>query len=316
MNLKGHSPCGGDAPLKEEKSMRGIVNPIVPGYYADPEARTYEGKFWIYATRSFTAYTDQMNLDAFSSDDLIHWEKHEGIVEMGDFPHIWRAVWAPTVIERGGRYYLVFAGNDIQSDEEIGGLEIAVADTPAGPFRAYLGRPLVDRFVHRAQPIDAHLFKDDDGEVYLYYGGWKHCNAARMKRDMTGFEPLEGGEEILSVTPPGYVEGPCMLKKDGLYYLMWSMGGWTNGTYCVAYGTSGSPLGPFENKGTILESQPPIAEGPGHHGYLHLPEEDEWLIVYHRRIIGDRDPGSRILCIDRMQVEDGIIRPVVMTDAW
>ena len=51
------------------------MNPIVSGYYADPEARFYEGKYWIYVTRSDTDYTKQMNLDAFSSEDLIHWEK-------------------------------------------------------------------------------------------------------------------------------------------------------------------------------------------------------------------------------------------------
>ncbi|CAI6074376.1 glycoside hydrolase family 43 protein [Cohnella sp. JJ-181] len=295
-----------------------INNPIVPGWYADPEARTYEGKHWIYATRSFTEYTMQMNLDAFSSDDLIHWEKHEGIVEMSDFPWIWRAVWAPTHIEHRGKYYLVFASNDIQSDEEIGGLEIAVADRPEGPYRGYLGRPLVDKFIHQAQPIDAHLFKDEDGTVYLYYGGWGHCNVARMNEEMTGFVPLTGeGDEIFrSITPEGYVEGPCMIKKDGLYYLMWSMGGWTNGTYRVAYGVSGSPLGPFENKGTILEKQEPIAEGPGHHGYLHLQETDEWLIVYHRRTIGDTEPGHRQLCIDRMRIGGGRIEPVIMTDSW
>lgn len=66
--------------------MRGITNPIVPGWYADPEARTYQGRHYIYATRSFTEYTLQMNLDAFSSGDLIHWKVHESIIEMDDFP--------------------------------------------------------------------------------------------------------------------------------------------------------------------------------------------------------------------------------------
>lgn len=296
--------------------MTVISNPIVPGWYADPEARTYEGRYWIYATRSRTDYTKQMNLDAFSSDDLVTWTKHESIIEMGDFPWIWRAVWAPTIIEHRGKYYLVFASNDIQSNDEIGGLEIAVADTPAGPFRGYLGKPLVDRFIHHAQPIDAHLFKDDDGAIYLYYGGWRHCNVARMNDEMTGFIPFDGAETFLPITPGGYVEGPCMIKKDNLYYLMWSMGDWVDGSYSVAYGVSGSPLGPFANEGTILQRQDPIAEGPGHHGYLHVPESDDWLIVYHRRIIGDRDPGSRILCIDRLEIGEGVIRPVVMTDAW
>ena len=165
------------------------TNPIVPGFYADPEARFYEGKYWIYATRSATDYTQQLNLDAFSSADLIHWEKHEGILEMSDFPWVWRAVWAPTIIEKGGRYFLVFASNDIQKDDEIGGLELAVSDSPAGPFRGVLGQPLIDRFIGGAQPIDAHLFKDDDGTVYLYYGGWKHCNVAVMNDKMTGMVP-------------------------------------------------------------------------------------------------------------------------------
>ncbi len=123
------------------------TNPIVPGFYADPEARFYEGKYWIYATCSATDYTRQLNIDAFSSADLIHWEKHEGVIAMADFPWIWRAVWAPTIIEKGGRYFLVFASNDIQKDDEVGGLEIAVSDSPAGPFRGVVGQPMIDRFI-------------------------------------------------------------------------------------------------------------------------------------------------------------------------
>lgn len=293
-----------------------IHNPIVPGWYADPEARSYEGEYWIYVTRSFTRYEDQMNLDAFHSADLVHWEKCEGIIDMSGFPHIWRAVWAPTIIEKGGRYYLIFASNDIQSDEAEGGLEIAVSDSPAGPFRAYLGHPLIDRFIHGAQPIDAHLFRDDDGTVWLYYGGWGHCNLAKMNEDMTGFVPFPDGEIFHEITPPGYVEGPCMLKADGKYHLMWSTGCWEDGSYSVQYCTAGRPDGPFEKGITILSTQEPVANGPGHHGYLWFEPTKEWLIVYHRRIIGDPEPGHRVLCIDRLPVEGGQILPVRMTDQW
>jgi len=285
------------------------ANPIVPGFYADPEARFYEGKYWIYATRSATDYTQQLNLDAFSSADLIHWEKHTGIIDMADFPWIWRAVWAPTIVEQGGRYFLIFASNDIQKDDEIGGLEIAVSDSPAGPFRGLLSQPLIDRFIGGAQPIDAHLFKDDDGTVYLYYGGWKHCNVAVMNDEMTGIVP----GSLRGITPEGYFEAPCMIKKDGKYFLMWSHGDWIDGTYSVAYGVSDHPLGPFESRGTVLSSQLPLAEGPGHHGYLQIQDTDEWLIVYHRRVIGNTDPGARVLCIDKLEFGDGAIKPVVMT---
>jgi hypothetical protein len=112
---------------------------------------------------------------------------------MTGFPWVKRAVWAPTVEEKDGKYYYVFASNDIH-EGDVGGLEIAVSDSPTGPFRALLDKPLVGEFHNGAQPIDAHLFKDDDGTMYLYYGGWRHCNIAKMNDDMTGFVPFTDGE--------------------------------------------------------------------------------------------------------------------------
>ena len=296
--------------------MAVIHNPIVPSWYADPEARRYNGRYYIYVTRSFTDYRKQMNLDAFSSDDLVHWTKHEGIVDMSGFPHIWRAVWAPTVIEKGGKYYLIFASNDIQSDDEAGGLEIAVSDRPEGPFTAHLDHPLIDRFINGAQPIDAHLFKDDDGTIWLYYGGWSHCNLAKMNDAMDGFVPFADGELFHEITPPSYVEGPCILKCGDTYFFMWSMGNWGDGSYCVKAAASKSPEGPFSESFTVVERDGMIAEGPGHHGYLHVEETDEWFLVYHRRIIGDPEPGNRMLCIDRMEVAPDHIGKVTMTNSF
>lgn len=288
-------------------------NPIADGFYADPEARVYQGKYYIYVTRSFTVYEKQLNLDVFSSEDLKKWEKHESIIEMEDFPYIHRAVWAPTIIEKNGNYYLIFASNDIQSNEQYGGLEIAVADCPEGPFRGYLGHPLIDRFVNGAQPIDAHLFQNDDGTVYLYWGGWKHCNVAVMNETMDGFVPFADGSWCREITPPGYVEGPCMLKKEDTYYFMWSEGDWVDGTYHVCYSSAKSPFGPFETANTILEKKEGIAEGPGHHGYFYLEEQKQYLIVYHRRYIGDTEAGHRVLCMDHMEFDGEKILPVVMT---
>ena len=294
------------------------MNPIVPGWYADPEARFYEGKYWIYVTKSFTAYGDQMNLDAFSSNDLIHWEKHPDIIDMSGYPYVHRAVWAPTIIDKDGKYYLIFASNDIQNNDETGGLEIAVSDSPAGPFVNHTDQTLVDRFINYAQPIDAHLFKDDDGTMYLYYGGWGHCNIVKMNDDMTGFVPFEDGEIFKEITPPDYVEGPCMMKRGGRYYFMWSSGGWTNGTYRVNTAISDKPWGPFTDCHTILSTgDSTIANGPGHNGFLYLPEDDQYLMVYHRHKPGIKNGNARFLCIDRMDLdENGEILPVVMTAEW
>ena len=73
-------------------------------------------------------------------------------------------MWAPAVLHANGRYYLFFAGNDIHSEQEVGGIGVAVADSPAGPFRDALGKPLINRIVNGAQPIDQFVFRDDDGE--------------------------------------------------------------------------------------------------------------------------------------------------------
>lgn len=288
-------------------------NPIVNGWYADPEARFYEGRYWIYVTQSHTEYERQMNIDVFSSKDGLSWDKYENIIHMDDFSWIWRAVWAPTIIEKSGKYYLIFAANDIQNDEEVGGLAVAVSERPQGPFRKHMETPLVDRFINGAQPIDAHLFKDDDGTIYLYYGGWKHCNVAIMNNTMDGFLPLEDGSRFREITPEGYVEGPCMLKRNGIYHFMWSEGGWTNGTYHVCSGICPTPISRPGVKHTVLEAQDDLADGPGHHGYLNIPGTDQWKIVYHRRIVGDKEPGHRVLCIDDMLFEGDSLLPVKMS---
>ena len=93
--------------------METIKNPLVAGWYADPEARFYEGKYWIYVTRSATDYKKQTNLDAFSSVDGIRWTKHEGIIRMEDFPYVTQAVWAPTILRKDGKYYLIQAGRSL-----------------------------------------------------------------------------------------------------------------------------------------------------------------------------------------------------------
>ena len=176
-----------------------------------------------------------------------------------------------------------------------------------------MGKPLIGNIINGAQPIDAHLFKDDDDTVYLYYGGWGHCNLAIMNDDMTGFVPHEDGSIFKEITPDDYVEGPCVFKKDGLYYFMWSSGSWTNETYGVNYGTSDSPYGPFEKKAKILSQNPEIATGPGHNGYLEL-DDGKMLIVYHRHPLDSKEAGCRVLCIDKMDVQNGVIAPVVMTN--
>jgi len=324
-------------------------NPVLPGWYADPEVAFFpEGvttkepgatfdPFWIFPTYS-APYDEQLFFDAFSSPDLVHWTKHPRVLTKESVSWARRAMWAPSVVRNvhDGRYYFFFGANDIQSNEELGGIGVAVADHPAGPYRDHLGEPLIDRFHNGAQPIDQFVFLDPaDGQYYLIYGGWRHCNIARLADDFTGFEPFEKPMRtdvdprdadmktdsvedapviFREITPEGYVEGPFMFVRNGKYYFMWSEGGWTGPNYSVAYAIADSPLGPFERIGKILQQDPEVATGAGHHSVLHIPDTDDYYIVYHRRPLGETNGNHRVVCIDRMTFdENGKINPVKIT---
>jgi beta-xylosidase len=288
-------------------------NPIIEGWYADPEAHVFGREYWIYPTYS-APYDDQTFMDAFSSRDLVTWSKHPRVLDVKDVQWAHRALWAPSIVEKDGWYYLFFCANDIQNDAQIGGIGVARSRTPDGPFMDYLGRPLIDKFHNGAQPIDQFVFRDRDGAYYLVYGGWRHCNIARLNDDFTGLVPLPDGSTFKELTPQGYVEGVFLLLKDGTYYLMWSEGGWTGPDYAVAYAIGSSPFGPFERIGRILQQDPSVATGAGHHSVLHVDGSPEWYIVYHRRPLGETDRNHRVVCIDDMRFDaEGRILPVRIT---
>jgi beta-xylosidase len=288
-------------------------NPIFPGWYADPEAKVFGKKFWVYPTYS-ARYNEQTFFDGFSSTDLVHWTKHSDILDTNGVSWAHRAMWAPAVAENGGRYFFFFAANDIQNDQQMGGIGIGVADRPGGPYKDYLGKPLIGQFHNGAQPIDPFVFHDADGQYYLTYGGWGHCNICRLKGDFTGLEPFADGSLYKEITPKGYVEGSVLFRRAGKYYFMWSEGGWTGPDYSVAYAMADSPEGPYERIGKILQQDPAVATGAGHHSVIKLPGKEIYYIVYHRRPLGETDGNHRVTCIDRMEFDEhGLIKPVKIT---
>jgi beta-xylosidase len=223
-------------------------------------------------------------------------------------------MWAPAIVKKGKQYFLFFSANDIQNEQQRGGIGVAVSDKPDGPYKDHLGKPLLDKFVNRAQPIDQFVFHDKDGKYYMIYGGWGRCNITRLNDDFTGFLPFEDGSMFKEITPKGYVEGPFMYIRNGKYYFMWSEGGWTGPNYRVAYAIADSPFGPFERIGTVLQQDAAVATGAGHHSVIQVPKTDNWYIVYHRRPLGETDGNHRVTCIDKMEFDEkGFIKPVKIT---
>lgn len=289
-------------------------NPIFKGWYADPEGIIFDKTYWVYPTFS-APYEKQVFLDAFSSKDLVNWKKHPQILDTTAIKWAKKAIWAPSIIKSKNKYFLFFGANDIQSDNEVGGIGVAVSSKPEGPYKDLLGKPLVDKFYNGAQPIDQFVFRDKDGQHYLIYGGWRHCNIAKLKDDFTGFVPFDDKTVFKEITPENYVEGPFMFIRNNKYYFMWSEGGWTGPDYCVAYAIADSPMGPFKRIGKILEQDDKIARGAGHHSIIKTPDSDKYYIVYHRRPLSETDSSSRETCIEEMFFDkDGFIKPVILTN--
>lgn len=222
-------------------------------------------------------------------------------------------LWAPSIIKKDGKYYLFFSANNVH-EGEVGGIGVAVSDKPEGPFKDLLGHPLINDIVNGAQPIDQFVFRHTDGCYYMYYGGWSRCNLVKLADDFKSIVPFPDGSLYKEVTPENYVEGPFLLQKDGKYYFMWSEGEWTKDNYRVAYAIADSPFGPFERIGTILQTDPAVATGAGHHSVIQSPKTGKYYIIYHRHPLGTTDGNNRVTCIDELRFDtDGKILPVKMT---
>ncbi|MFC0527752.1 family 43 glycosylhydrolase [Phytohabitans kaempferiae] len=290
------------------KSTKG---PVIPGLFADPHIATFGGRYYLYPTTDGYASWSGTYYKAFSSTDLVNWTDHGVILDHGpDVSWADNSAWAPAVATRGGRYYLYFSGG-AASGNTTKQLGVAVADSPTGPFRDALGRPLVrgDQF-SGGQAIDPMVFTDDDGESYLYWGQGV-ARAVRLNADMVSFDAAQ----VRVITPSGYNEAPFVFKRNGLYYLMWSENDTRSEDYRVAYATGSSPLGPWTARGVVLQKRLDAGiKGTGHHSVVRAPGTDTWYVAYHRFAVPAGNGTNRETAIDRMDFNsDGTIRPIVPT---
>jgi beta-xylosidase len=182
-----------------------------------------------------------------------------------------------------------------------------VSNSPLGPWKNAKAdnTPLVKGHdypgVHN---IDPDCFIDDNGQAYLYWGSgfnWinGHCMAVKLKKDMVTFD----GKPI-DITPPHYFEAPHMVKRKGLYYLMYSYGKAIDASYQVRYSTSKTPLGPWiegPNDPILSTSADSTTYGPGHHTVFK--ENGQYYILYHRIYPQKKDYVLRQLCIDSLNFD-------------
>ena len=291
---------------RKKHDAPGTGNPVIPGYFADPTIKKFGDTYYMYAT------TDGSGArfgpaQVWTSKDFVNWT----LMPMNWPDSHW--IWAPDVIRHtDGRYYYFYCQPCI--------IHCGVSETPRGPWKNILGESeavlVPDRFVTNAITLDGQTFVDDDGSVYLYWGTWGiykgfGCGAGKMTPDLKGFTETR---LIPNTEAVDFFEAPFVLKRNGIYYFMYSSGSCHDHTYRVQYATSDHPLGPYEYKGCILETnEDGTVHGPGHHSILK--EGDDYYIVYHRHDNPHSNRGfHRQLCMDKMEFEaDGSIRKVIPT---
>ena len=277
-------------------------NPIIPDNLADPTVVQFGDTFYLYATSDVgdieTDLAFSGNPVVWKSKDFVNWS-FEGIC----FPGIdWHAhkYWAPgRVVKKDGKFYLFVTVDHVT--------QLAVGDSPEGPFHFINGPENYDGKVKPSMiidDIDGCPFIDDDGQAYIF---WRRKKASKLNANL---QSLEGETITITTQWNGYSEGPFMIKRNGIYYYFYTMGGYAE--YQNAYVMSKvSPLGPFETPEndviltTDLKNQ---VWGPGH-GFAFSPDNsDNWYFVYLEYGIGGT---SRQVYVNRMEFnEDGTIKPI------
>ena len=270
------TPCG------HAETKATYRNPIIEAG-ADPTVIRYDGKYYLYPTLDTRGY------DVFVSDDLVHWENKGKC-----YTDSRGGVWAPDVFcdKKNGKIYIYYTVDDPEGGKLIG---VAEGKNPLGPFE--------DKGDLARHAIDAHLFKDSDGSLYLYYVNLKGGFKIMAQPMSSPLHPKGEAKEMIHPTEPwerrdgSVTEGPWMLKHHGTYYLMYSGSGAKGPDYGIGYATAKSPMGPF-----VKYAANPIAHrgkdifGPGHHCVVEGPHGGLWM-VYHQKS-DDGEDWNRFIALD------------------
>lgn len=285
-------------------------NPIIRDQYtADPTARVFDGKVWLYASHDIISPVEperrwfcMADYHCFSSEDLVHWTDHGVILDQKDVP--WGnpegySMWAPDCVERGGKYYFYFPNAPREGRGFAVG--VAVADRPDGPFTPQ------EKSIQGVFGIDPCCLLASDGNAYLYWSGMGF-SGAKLQDNMT---ELDGTPVRLDTPLPagGLKEGPFVFEREGKFYLTYP---WVQDrTESLVYAMADSPLGPFEYKGKIMEQS--LNEcWTNHHSFVEY--QGQWYLFYHHNDYSPDFDKNRSVRIDKVRFNpDGTIEQVTPT---
>lgn len=282
--------------------------PISPRFNADPSVHVFNDRVYVYATDDASnsgTYWDSTSWRLYVSDNLKDWTDKGAFASVTLFG--WARpdakAWAPGAAFRNGRYYFYApVGGD-----KIG---VAVADQPEGPFHDALGVPLIDKARDANagdEPIDPHIFIDDDGQAYMTFGT-RVPKIVRLKADMV---TLDGPIENLTITgfpetdgKKAYGEAPYIHKHGNLYYFTFSTG-WPGQ---IVYATASQASGPYVYQGVVLDY---LSISTNHQAIVDFGGHS-WLF-YHDNLLPGGGSHRRSITFQEMTYgPEGQIRQVVL----
>lgn len=277
-------------------------------YMADPSVHVFGDKLYIYPSHDWDSgetfdddggHFQMKDYHVLSLEDVMGGEVHDHgvIISVDEVPWAEKQMWDNDVVEQDGKFYLLFCAKDYTGIFRLG---IAIADRPEGPFI-----PQPDP-IRGSYSIDPCLFKDDDGKVYVYFGGiwggqlqWYKDNkmlkceylpernepalpsrVTRMSGDMLQFDEApkavlvvdDNGQPLTADNPHRFFEASWMHKYQGKYYFSYS----TGDSHLLCYATGDNPYGPFTYQGVILE---PVVGWTTHHGIAEY--KGQWYLFHH-----------------------------------
>lgn len=294
-------------------------NPIVQTYYtADPAPMVHNGTVYMYTShdedvtvRNFFTMNDWR---CYSSTDMVNWTDHGSVLSYKDFEWSRGDAWAGQCIYRNGKFYYYLPVNQKNGGNAIG---VAVSDSPTGPFKDALGKPLLIGYGY----IDPTVYIDNDGQAYLYWGN-PNLWHVKLNEDMISYDQEYGikKEDLkdenfgyrskkIDNRTAAYEEGPWLFKRNSLYYLLYPAGGVPEH---LAYSTSKSVTGPWVYGDTIM----PVIQDKGaftnHPGYIEFKGKS--YLFYHNGALPGGGGFKRSVCIEPFEFNaDGTIPLIVPT---
>ena len=237
-------------------------NPFVQTWCtSDPAPMVHNGTMYVYTGHDEDGadFFWMQEWRVYSTQDMVNWQDHGSPLALETFSWADDRAWAGQTIERDGKFYwYICAHSKISNGMAIG---VAVSDSPTGPFKDALGKPLFEN--GSWDHIDPTVMIDDDGQAWLMWGN-PQCYYLKLNRDMISYEgelgklpmteeafggPMMKEREKGKTYKDSYVEGPWLTKRNGTYQLLYAAGGVPEH---ISYSTAPSPLGPWKYAGEIM----------------------------------------------------------------